>query len=250
MAYAVPDPAFVTSESELFMPPLSPNAENDEFDSTIISGWSRNYTPSASAIDPLAAFAAGDPREDVNAFRLSWYRLQPAGPGTPAGPILGLHKQFAGGGALPNGLYLVRTKWEYRFGGIVEDDGFAALRLTASSGGLPDTTNQIQCGANETDGGLIAPQANLTVAGVNTIVQMPDQENTGDHFEYAAIIRNGTTFSCFAGNGVSWVFLAAFTTVLTIDRVFLSVSNNAATPPGNMINGYDFFRYFPQQDLP
>ena len=260
MAYAVPNPAIVATVSELWVPPLSPNAENDEFDSSTITGWTRNYTPSASAIDPLAAFAAGDPRESVNGltggvqtpFRHSWYLLQPSGPGLAVGPSFGLHKQFAGGGALPDGTYMIRCKGEYRFGGIVNDDGQPYLTLCATLAGAPDLANQVLISPLETDNGLIAPQANSTIAGVDNITQMPDQENFGDHFEYGAIIRSGNNFSCFAGNGVNWVYINTFnyTGIPPIDRVFLAISNNAATAPGNMIAGFDFFRYFATADLP
>lgn len=253
MAYDVPDPVAASVVSELWAAPSGPNVENDEFENgTTLTGWSRNYTPSATPISFLASFAGGDTREDYNSIRKSWFLLQPPGPGLGTGNTTGIHKLFAGGAALPDGLYLTRMKVEYRFGNIINDDGMCEFTLCASSAGQPDIQNKILLSVAESDAGLIAPQAQLTVAGVDTAVQMPNMESTGDHFEYAAIIRNGNVFSCWVGNGVSWVWLASltYTGIPPIDRVLLACRNNGTGSPGNMVGGVDFFRYFTQQDLP
>jgi hypothetical protein len=240
-------------ESELWFPPAAPNVENDEFNTTPLTGWTRTYTPSVSAIDPVAGFAGGDPREDLNGFRRSWFRVQPPGDAV----TYTIHKQFAGGGALPDGLYLCRLGWEYRFGSVQQCEQIG-IRLAATAAGLPDLDNGVLLVVAETDLNVISPQTVVRNNAVSSgVVQMPDQENTGDHFQYGAIIRNGDTFSVFVGTGQgSWTWLADQAYVGTgggspaIDRVAFEFINSTTGAPGNQIYKVDFFRYFPQLDLP
>lgn len=250
MSYNVPNPIVVGSGSEIWAPLLSPNAENDEFNNgTVLSGWTRDYTPSATPISAIAAFAAGDTREDYNGFRPSWFRMQPPGDGAQKG----IHKQFAGGGALPNGLYLARMGFMYRFGSITNNDGSIALQLTASSAGAPDANNRVALFLNESDAGLVGPESTVVNGGVATSTALPDQENTGLHWEYCAIIRNNNSFVTWVGTRQgSWTYIATltYTGIPAIDRVHLTYVNAATTAPGNGIGKFDFFRYYTQQDLP
>lgn len=246
MSYRYPLPAV----SELFWPPIAPHAYDDEFHTNVLDPkWTRNYTASATPISPFASFAAGDTRESINTLRESYILLQPPGPGGVARAPIGISQLVPGG--LPDGLYMSRIRWEYRVSNITSDDGGGALILAASSGGQPDDANKIFCSPIDPDTSSVSSQANRTLGGVDTITNMSNMNGFGPMFEYSAIIRSGNNFSCFVGNDVTWTFLATFAWAgPTIDRIFLAAYTNSTDPPGNMISGFDYFRYVARQDLP
>lgn len=250
MAYNVPNPVTAAAVSEIWAPPLSPSAVDDEFDSnTLNAAWTRSYVVSATPISPITGFGAGDTREDINGFRKSWMRLQP--PADSANKFI--HKPFSPAGALPNGLYIARLGFSYRFGSIANTDGSIALQLSATAVGIPDLNNRITVYLNESDVGVVSPQADVINGGVATSVSLPDQENTGTQWEYIAIIRNGNSFPSFLGTrqgSWTWITNLTYTGIPTIDRITLLYSNAASGSPGNQIGKWDFFRYFTSQDLP
>lgn len=238
------------ASSELWQPPATPSAVDDEFvGASLSAAWTRSYTVSASAIDPLAAFAGGNVREDYNGFRRSWIRWQPPGDGAQ----YFIHKPFTGGVALPNGLYWARMGLMYRFGSVANNDANCFMQLSATSAGVPDNSNRLTMYLNEANAGSVSPFVVIVNAGVSTTSTVPNQINTGLHWEYVAVIRSTNNFSCFVGTRQgSWMFLAtlAYTAPSTINRIALGYGNAAITAPGNTIGKADFFRYSSSLDLP
>jgi len=236
----------MTARSNLWFPPASPSAFDDEFDdaTATVAAWDLSYTPVATIIDPLTTFStAGAIRESINVIRPSWYLYQ-----LPAESVNRYISRAPNGASeLSDGTYWCRLKSFYGFG-AVSDNSQCFFGLAATSAGDPDQNNDgYTVYLHENDPGAVEPSALGFSGGVSRInLEMSDVEGSGLHFEYAAILKDSNTYHLFLGSGPgSWVHLASDTYpgAAVINRVhFGGVSVNVGTP-GNITYGCDFVRF-------
>jgi len=245
----------IGSSSPIFIPslwikPETPHAEDDEFESETLSGWTESFTASASAIDPYAKFASGDPRRVVHTkpYR-SWYLIQPPADSTP----YFLHKAVT----IPtNAFFWFRVSAFDRTAATSNNDASFNFSIWASSGGVPDENERIVLYANEVDGSDFRFQFDIVNGGVpNNITNGSDRHQKGQTFEFFGIQKFGNTFHAWAlTNSGQRLYIGSgnYTGGATLDRIgFRFTNTDSSSDPGNAIMGVDFFRmvesstYFP-----
>jgi len=244
----------MTVNSNLYAPPASANTEDDEFNNSVTSlaNWTDFGDLSGPAIDITAGFAGTTARRDINTPKRSWLRIQAP---NDAVNLYGMHKLFAGAGALADGIYWMRAAVAWRFGGLTAQDSNIGLYLSSSAASLPDHANEgPRIFLSETDTNVMQGEFDVLNGGTPVgPANTGDLDQVGNHFEYVLILKDGDVYSGFIGSGPgNWVHLNTFTYTggQTIDRVFIAAQNASIASPGNMIVGVDFFRYNSTKDLP
>jgi hypothetical protein len=251
--------------------PVSPNALDDEFESTTLDPkWTRfsgnDWTgggpagtfDDVTAIDPYAALATGaGARSSHNSYRKSWYMLQPE---ADAAHVVRIFQTVT----LPTDCFIwARMSFNFRYNAQAASDASLALQLTPldSSGGslLPDFRNQISVQLNHSAAAsAVRARAAVVAASVVTETSMGDvgaqtvgTDSKCQTLQYVGIQKLGTAYRHFAGfaNG-HWMFLRASTLATTITAISFGFVNAVSTAPGNMIMGVDFLRVVSGRFLP
>lgn len=240
--------------SELWQLPAAPSVYDEEFNGlTIPSPWQRNYTPGVTAVDDLATFDDAV-RESWNGHRRSHFAAQVPHTSGPdfAAPWFLIYRDFDGGAELPDGTYWCRLFSPYVFGGVVQADSEVQFSLYADSGGQPDNDNRVTILPKEHDNNAVTTQSVVWTGGSEVTTFTTDQEATGNHFQYAAIIKDGSTVHTFAGsNAGAWTWMQTATLTYSVKYVAIGYDNSDATPlMGNPVCGVDFFRYTAAKQLP
>lgn len=243
----------MTVASNLWHPPETPHAYDDEFNADALDAkWSAMGTVSASAISVTAQFATAEARRDINTHRRSWLRLQNSSDSLWRGVV----QTPSVGVELPDGTYWARGFQNWRFANLVNNDGACALGLVDSQYGGAEIMegDGILALFTEKDTGTVQPQFDRWTGGaVLTVQTLSDMEGLGATIQFMALVKTGLTFECFAGSQAGqWVRMASTTYAGggVIDSIALATHNNQQAAPGNMIAGFDFFRYRADGELP
>jgi hypothetical protein len=220
-------------------PPDSPNANDAEFDGSL-GGFTENFTVSGSAIDPYAAFGAGNPRRSLDSYRRGWYMLQP--PADSAQYLL--HKAPT----IPADVcYWARCSAQFPHTSPIADDASCGIGIFATSAGLPDTNNYMIAWQNEADGTELSVQLERNQA---TVVTTVEYEGTAGRptplwTPFICLQKISNVYHLW---GVTVVGNAAYVGTLTwsgaatLDRLCIVFRNASTSSPGTKVMGIDFFR--------
>lgn len=243
----------IDSSYELYHPPASPSAFDDEFDDNSLDPkWDLEGSLSASAPVVPVAFSSSDQRQDYGVRRRSWISMQSGTGGSQSRGI----SQLIDAGGLPTGVYWWR--WGPMFRGVtsgVNNNGNCTAQLGASSGGSMDFGEGIRFEL-ERDNNAVNLQCTVFEGGGN----VGPNDNTGD-FDIAMIPWEYCAFRVTASNVAQvwgarpvggWQYLNTYTYTggATLDRISFSIFNVSTTNPGNLMFMLDFFRYKSGLDLP
>lgn len=236
--------------ANLWYPPASPNALNDEFEESTLSGWTgvQNTTDgvagsfSYGTVDPYdTSFNSGNVvRVNVNdAIRPSWALVQ----------VPGSNKQFEIYKAISvptNLLIWARIKFNSR-ATVVDNDSGCALAFVDSVGGVPTLNGKIRLFLNESDPGTIQAQSETISSGgaITGIVATTDVDTQGQALEYAAIHKIGNTYHTWVGTSSgNWIWMNSYSGLdYTPDMVSIYGYNSSVSAPGAVVVGYDFVRF-------
>lgn len=238
-------------------PPASPNAVDDEFESSALDPkWTRGSSgggtfDDATAIDPYAGFSSGH-RSSLHSYRKSWYMSQPAG-NAASGLFLFQTVTF------PSECFLwARMSFNCRFGAQVDDDHSLGLGLAQASSGVPDfdnwafvflndsQTNTVQCQGGVVNGGTPSATATGDV-GTQTVGVFSRAQSA----KYVGIQKLGTTYRSWMGNDNGyWLHVNSVTWAGSPTLLVLRFINASTSSPGNMIMGVDFVRMISGRMLP
>lgn len=239
----------VLTESNLWAPPETPHAQDDEFDqSTLGSEWYNWSGPSAAfgtlsydTVDVYdSSFTAGDAlRITVNPdTRRSWALLQP-----PNDRWMFLGKALT---VPTNVLVMARLKFLHFYNTSTTNfDRNIALWFMADSSGNPDPNNRVNMYLNDINSNTIRSIFFKTSGGVDTDLQgTTNTQQQGQALEYVAIQKLGTTYHGWVGTAAgNWIWLGSFTQSTTMAHVGVFMSNATVDKPAVGCFGVDFIRF-------
>lgn len=231
-------------------PPLVPGIYDDEFESTTLDpSWTRVGTfNDVDPIDPALGFASGGTRWSLHGApaptaRRSWYMLQ-----TETATVPQIQKLVT----FPSECFVwSRMSFGYRNAGQANDDGTA--HITLSDGG---SLNALAIYLTETDANAVYARVLRAVAGVTTTIATMDNVGgagltIGQAAHTVGIQKIGTTYYFWlltaAGN---WMNMGSTTFAPTLTTAILRAYASSTAVPGNVIVGFDFFRFKDGRTLP
>jgi len=236
--------------SNLWHPPTTPHAEDDEFEGTALSGWTgvKNITDgvvgsfSYGAVDAYdTTFNSGNVvRVNVNeAVRRSWANVQ-----VPAtNKLYSIYKAIT----IPTNLLVVaRMKFNMR-PAMGDNDSTLTLELVEATAGEPAYNSRIYLCLNESDATTHAQsQVQNSGGSFGSATNTTNVAAQGQALEYMATHKIGTTFHTWVGTaGGNWIHMATYSGLdFTPDMVALGFTNNNVSTPGVKICGVDFVRFF------
>jgi len=242
------------SKSNLWFPPSSPHAEDDEFDSdTLDTAWQAynsstgNYESIVSGLDAYdGSYSGDDLRASINsASRRSWILMQCA-------PGIGMRmvKPYT----FPtNVLVMARLKFSQPYSGATQYDRTVALTFTEDNAGKPGSNNYASIYLNwtTTGGGIVQArfyERDGGAAGLDNSTTDVDQQ--GQALEYVAIHKIGTTYHGWIGTAAgNWIYMGNFSLAATMAHVGIYMYLNSTTLPGLGIVGCDFIRFYETDDF-
>lgn len=192
---------FASGSVPLWLPPATPDAFDDEFDSTTLnSAWLFrdmtalvNRTPNVGAFDENVTLTGLTTPPNVSLHtqgRRSWMNIQT----TFTGPVIYLvYKPFT---FAPGKVWWCRAARMMRKVGVVATTGTYNLTLWASSGGVPDNNNRAILFWDLLNGN---GRWTILVGGVSSQVAFNIPEGLGT-YPYAAILNPAGIL----GAGASW----------------------------------------------
>jgi len=254
----IPSPATVleTVKSELWAPPETPNALDDEFDSDVLDpawiltncnvpGTPVAGTLSLNTVDvyDVAFTTAGVLRVNPNPVtRRSWALAQSAA--GIANTISVLSKPIT----LPTNMLIVaRARLSERVTiSPVNNDCGIALALFADNGGLPDRAiNGVECFLNEQDAGTVQADFSSWIGGVPTSTPSANVTDQGQALQYVAIHKIGSVYHGWVGTAVgNWIYMGEVTGLPTLSHVGFVIMNETTNLPGVNVVGIDFIRFY------
>jgi len=249
----IPSPSTVleTVKSELWAPPETPHAADDEFDSdTLDAAWScHNLTDGVAGSFSVGTVDAYDTTfNSGNAVRVnpnpvtrrSWLLMQPPNLATKRFAIYKPH-------TFPTNLLVVaRMRFSKRLGAIAED-GNVGIAFWTANGGVPEEASSFELYVNEPEANECEAEYRYYTAGgvASGITVTTNVSNEGQALEYLALHKIGTTYHAWVGTaGGNWIYMTAFTEAFAIDLVGIIVGNNEAASPGVKVHGIDFIRFY------
>lgn len=227
-------------------PPLVPNENDDEFDDLALgAAWTRVGTfDDVNAIDPYAGFSTGA-RSSYNAWRKSWIMIQPSSNGSLAG-----YRRLL---TLPTDCFVWhRSSFTFRLASQANNDGTLTMSLSTDD----VLTDAVQISLNETDASVARTHATKITAGSSTSIGAGGNIGGGSTGEaqpfcFTGIQKLGTTYHFFAApEQGAWQWMGSTTHSSTFTRVLLLAGNTVQTAPGNIVMGFDFFRFKSGKYLP
>lgn len=234
------------TSSELWSPPATAHAYDDEFASTALdTGWGWwNATDSTAVaateggVDAYDATFTGSgdvPRYQASpGTRPSWLFLQ-----SPAnGKLFFMHKPVA---VPADFLVVARLKFNQEVNPS-DNNSLIGISLLADSGGNPDPNNRIDVLLNETDSLKMTAQAQIYSAGSPTIAETIDNRGRGQPFEYVALHRRSSiNYYCWVGTASgNWMLVQAFGPGAVYQHLGLTIQNTNFS----YIVGADFIRCY------
>lgn len=249
-AQAEEEPNYHT-ESNLWTPPETPHAMDDEFDSsTVDPDWSvYNSTDTASGSFSFGSVDAYDTtftsgnilRAELNGdSRRSWLIMQP-----PSGKSFYVTKAYS---PPTNLLVIARMRFSQRYDEALSSDSNTGIALIADDGsGLPDVAQDkvglyLKVGA----AGVVRAGLDSVVGGVwsgeNTTTDVDQQ---GQALEYLALHKIGTDVHGWVGtNAGNWIYLGSKSvSAFTVAHVGFYIRAASTSAPGVMVGGADFIRF-------
>jgi len=237
--------------SNLWAPPETPHAYNDEFEASTLSGWTgvQNISDAAAGsfsydtVDPYdTTFNSGNVvRVNVNAAsRPSWAQIQ-----LPAtGKQFFIYKAIT---VPTNLLVIARMKFNMKLGGV-NNDGDVSMALIEASGGVPTTNSRVELFLNEVDTATTQAQSHtISSTGTPSVsTHSTDVTSEGQALQYVAIHKVGTTFHCWVGTSDgNWIWLNSYSGLdFTPDMVAFGGINTSVANPGVAVTAVDFIRFF------
>ena len=213
--------------------PAIPHALDDEFESTTLDpSW--DYGGSLDFVTPIDPYAivGGDPRVELHTNgRPSWLTFQKG---------LQLSKAYT----LPTNC-LMWTRWAPRIDqGKVDGEYFCGMYFTASSGGVPDSGNQVRLFLRgfQASGSIVFDKSEL--GGFPQVTEIGETSTRGMSYEYICLHKLGSTFHAWAitsGGVRTYLNSTTFLGAGTLDRVAI-IATGSGTNPGTPFHAIDFFR--------
>jgi hypothetical protein len=234
--------------SNLWFPPDTAHAEDDEFDLvTLDSDWAAyNQDDDAAgtfdtttAIDFYGTFNSGNAlRVSANStYRPSWLQVQV--------PARSKYYLITKAYTFPtNVLIWTRLKFTQEDqGNQTNNDGTVGLAITANSSGDPDVDNVLELYMNEPDNDSI--KASVWRCEGTSWMQVGGSTDSvaseGQAIEYAAIHKVGSNYHLWVGTESNWIYLSSTTLSFTPARIGF-VFQNVNTAP-TLVSGADFIRF-------
>lgn len=231
---------------ELWVPPSSPNAYNDEFDSHSLGAdwtvWGDAF--SGTVIDPYAVVAGSAPRVDFATIRPSWMLIQSPADATSHG----IYKPITLGTNM--------AVWSRMAQNCVVNANtsiwLTSLQLMALSDGNPDLNNRVGIDIWSQVGGNVQARF-YRIGDGSTTYSTADMKNTPSAWEYVLLQKRDATYhGWIATADGSWTWLGSLSEPLSAPTVVsLAQYNNAdISSPGSMVSGWDFVRFVSGDYLP
>jgi len=232
--------------ANLWAPPDQPHAEDDEFESSSLTGWvaynasdTVAATLSEGAVDSYdTTFTSGNVvRVNANSVeRRSWWQVQVPS----SSKLFYIAKPYT----LPTNL-LMWSRMRFSTGTTLSaNDTVISLNFFTESGGNPGIPNQINLSLNSTGSGLIQAVASYRTTSWFGFESTTDVDVQGQALEYAAIHKLGSTYKMWVGTASgNWIYLATYTPGFTPDMAGFSFRNVTNSDPAPHVVGTDFLRF-------
>lgn len=233
-------------ESNLWYPPSSPHAQDDEFDgSSIGSEWivydaidEEEGLFLEDQVDIYDNFSTGyDIRANINSpSRPSWLIMQP--PASNNGFYV--YKPYS----VPTNLLMIaRLKFNTTNAAQLSNDANYAIIISPDNGsGRPDGGDTLYLFINEQDGSDCRAQYQR---GGSVISTSSDVDFKGQALEYAALHKIGTTYHAWVGTySGNWIYMGSTTESSTMSYVGFTMNNNTTNLPGSKALCVDFVRFY------
>lgn len=238
--------------SNLWAPPATPHAEDDEFEATTLTGWSvQNLDgPAVGSFSYNTVDAYDTTFNSGNVVRVSahtdgkrsWALIQTPG----SSDEFAIFKAYT----LPTNLNMYsRLQFSQKAAGLgaaVGDSDFSLAFMTAATG-VPTTASRIVLYVNTTGSGTYrADYSYYTTGGSRTAIKTTDDVDLrGQAIEYVAIHKVGTTYHGWVKAAGSWIYLSSVTEAtlgFTPDLVGFCQHQVSTS---NLVNpvGTDFIRF-------
>lgn len=228
----------------LWKTPSTPHASDEEFGSLVFpASMSRNYTKSASALDPYAAFSSGDCRELVDK---SWILLQPPGNAQE-------HYIYKAYTFPTNAMVWCRIRGGHR-DNVTQTNNDATIGLgiyqvapgaVGAGANICRTSNSIELLIYETDANNTSWQAIRHDGSFGDVNFGPDIDSgVGMVWDYCGIHKLGTTYHYWLWNDAGQSCYCGKYTHSSIAPAYIAIQflNAQITDPGNLVMGVDFIR--------
>lgn len=228
---------------ELWIPPASPHACDDEFDGiswhAISTIWSRTRFDDLNAMDPYSSFASGGARWSLT-WRPGWLMVQP----DCSNPWHSNWSTLTQTVSATNLAILVRGAFGFRYNSSA---GYGDYRLGLRLQTADWATLVLQMNANfGFAAGAIYTLWEYYDGAWHWVNPTGNVITTGQPFEYWLIQKRNTTYGGWSSSDqAQWVYLGQVGPITgTTDRVTLFFANGTATAtPGNPMMGVDFIRF-------
>lgn len=236
------------TESNLWTPPETPHALDDEFDLSVLGSEWYCYSQTSDAYGTISAntvdaydstFNSGDAlRVTVNNdLRRSWALLQ-----APVSRALFLGKTFS---APTNVLVMSRIKFNQYQAAAVASDRNIVLFLLADSAGDPDIDNRVNLALNLQEANVVRASLYKTESGTPSgYTYSTDVDAQGQALEYVAIHKIGTTFHGYVGTASgNWIWMGSQSFSTSIGHIGFSCYSTSTDKPAVAVYGIDFIRF-------
>jgi len=231
-------------QSNLWFPPASPHAYNDEFDSDTLdaswSGWSFTLASAISLVTGVdvydGSYTGNNLRYALNqSTRRSWCLLQ-AKPNTSEL----MYKTIT---VPTNLLIMARLKFNQYYQTADATDRGVLIGMFKDSSGHPDANNYAMCQLNTTaSGGVFQGRFAVTTPIDN---RTSDVDSQGQALEYVAIHKIGTTYHGWIGTSAgNWIYMGSGVEATALPHVAIYVSSSSTNKPGLGVVGVDFIRFY------
>lgn len=244
----------VNSTGELYHPPVSPSAFDDEFDgATLDARWDIDPagTLVGGAVSAISTNTGANQRQEYATRRTSWMTIQNGSGGGVA--ARGISQLI--GAPIPTGVYWWRWAPLFRGGTAgVNRDGTFAAQLTADAAGVVDTNNQVLINNNRDPAATFDTETVKVEGGAaSSVLSTLGWQTREMIYPYGAFRVVATNqVECWGGshNG-AWNLLRNFSyTGAALARIGFRQIVRATSPVGNLMAMLDFFRFKADGNLP
>lgn len=237
-------------------PPLVASAYDDEFDGTTLDpSWTKLGTyDNSNRINPYLGFTSGGCRTSLNGslpigtsgyIRNSWMFFQP----DSTQSAVSIQKLIT----LPSECFVwVRMCFAFRNSSQTDNDATVGFGFHDSTG----FDNAVDVDLNESDASTVQLQVTSWTSGTASIVANSNNIGganvaVGQFAHTVGIQKLNTTYHFWALSAAgNWLHIGSTTHATTFDRVKLFANNATNGAPGNMVMGFDFFRFKTGRYLP
>lgn len=235
--------------ANLWCPPATPHALDDEFDGDVVDPSWLIWNHSDSAAGSFGAdqvdtydstFNSGNVvRSVINGIRRrSWLIMQ-----APVSKNFYVYKPIT----LPtNILIMSRLKFCQNYAPLGDNDRLLSLSLWADTTGHPDIDNQVSVYLNESDVTTQAQSIRVESGANYDIQNSTDTQAEGQALEYVAVHKIGSTYHSWVGTASgNWIWLGStIYTGPTLAYVGYYTYCDVSSKPGVGVIGSDFIRFY------